>query len=128
MISSVPTTEEQVLAAAQRRAEALVAGDPDALRALLHPSLRWTTFRGAVLTRDEYVEANTGSGLGWRSQRLRDPQVVVVGDTAVLTAVVLDEVQRGPEVATFTLRLTQTWVRGARGWQCLAGHAGPEVA
>ena len=122
------TPEQQVLAAAHRRADALAAGDRAALRDLLHPALQWTTRRGAVLSREEYVDANTGSGLVWRSQRLQDPRVVVVGDAAVLTAVVVDEVLPNDGVETFRLRLTQTWVRGQSGWQCLAGHAGPEVA
>jgi hypothetical protein len=39
---------EQVLRAADRRATALADGDAGALRSLLHPHLRWTTFRGDV--------------------------------------------------------------------------------
>jgi len=96
----------EVIAAALRRADALAAGDADGLTALLHPSLRWTTFTGDVLTRDEYVTGNTAGGLTWRSQRLHDPVVVVVGDTAVLTAVVTDEVRRGGHDETNRLRLT----------------------
>src|SRR5579871_6073212 len=38
--------EEEVIQAARRRAAALAAGDEVALRALVHPGLRWTTFRG----------------------------------------------------------------------------------
>jgi hypothetical protein len=34
-------------------------------------------------------------------------------------------VTRDGQAQTFTLRLTQTWVRSPQGWQCLAGHAGP---
>jgi hypothetical protein len=47
---------------------------------------------------------------------------------AVLTAVVVDRVRRGGREETFRMRLTQTWVRSAEGWQCLAGHAGPRLA
>jgi ketosteroid isomerase-like protein len=118
---------EQVLLAAEQRAAALAAGDPDALRALMHPALQWTTYQGDVLSRDAYIDANTGGVLTWRSQRLEGTRVVVVGDTAVLTALVTDEVRRDGQDQSFTLRLTQTWVRADCGWQCLAGHAGPEV-
>ncbi len=116
-----------VLAAAERRAEALAAGDVEVLTELMHPSLQWTTFTGQVLSREQYIAGNAGGDLTWRSQRLDDPVVVVVGDTAVLTALVTDEVTKEGQDATFTLRLTQTWVRAESGWQCLAGHAGPEV-
>jgi hypothetical protein len=114
----------EVLAAARRRAEALAARDPEVLTELMHPSLRWTTHTGDVLTREQYVVGNTRGDLRWRSQRLEDAQVVVVGDTAVLTAWVTDDVTRDGRDQTFTLRLTQTWVRDEDGWLCLAGHAG----
>jgi ketosteroid isomerase-like protein len=118
---------EQVLLVAEQRAIALAAGDPDALRALMHPSLQWTTYKGDLLSREQYVAGNTGGVLTWKSQRLQGTRVVVVGDTAVLTALVTDEVRRDGQDQSFTLRLTQTWVRAESGWQCLAGHAGPEV-
>jgi hypothetical protein len=55
--------EDEVLAAAQRRAEALAARDAEALRALHHRALRWTTHRGAVLDRDAYIAGNTGCAI-----------------------------------------------------------------
>ncbi|HET9945978.1 MAG TPA: nuclear transport factor 2 family protein [Actinomycetes bacterium] len=113
----------EVLAAAERRADALAARDARVLNDLMHPSLQWTTHTGAVLTREQYVVGNTEGALRWRSQRLAEPRVVVVGDTAVLTALVTDDVTRDGRDQTFTLRLTQTWVRSSEGWQCLAGHA-----
>jgi ketosteroid isomerase-like protein len=109
--------------AARRRAAALAARDEAALRRLMHPDLRWTTFRGDVLARDAYIEGNVRGSLVWLAQRLDDVRVVVVGDTAVLTARVTDEVRRDGQDQCFTLRLTQTWVRTPEGWQCLAGHA-----
>lgn len=128
MIGSVHSDEElEVLAAAGRRAEALAERDANALRALLHPALRWTTFMGEVLDREAYITGNTAGDLVWLSQRLADVNVTVEGTTAVLTAVVTDSVRRDGHDRVFRLRLTQTWVRGADGWRCLAGHAGPEV-
>lgn len=128
MIGSMHSDEGlEVLAAAGRRAEALAERDADTLRALLHPALRWTTFTGEVLDREGYIAGNTAGDLVWRGQRLADVNVTVVGTTAVLTAVATDSVRRDGCDQVFRLRLTQTWVRGADGWQCLAGHAGPEV-
>jgi hypothetical protein len=118
---------DEVLAAAERRSRALVGRDRDALHALHHPQLRWTTHRGDVLDRDDYVRGNTEGPLVWLGQRLEDADVVAAGDAAVLTAVVVDEVEQGGERMTNRLRLTQVWVRGDEGWTCLAGHAGPPV-
>ena len=115
--------EEEVTQAALRRAAALAAGDEAALRLIMHPGLRWTTFRGEVLGYEDYIAGNTRGDVRWRSQRLSDVTVTVVGDAAVLTAAVTDEVTRDGHDVAFRLRLTQTWVRTADGWRCLAGHA-----
>jgi ketosteroid isomerase-like protein len=118
---------DDVLQAATARAEALSRGDAQALRSLMHPQLRWTTFRGDVLDRDQYVNGNTNGSLRWHDQRLLDPHVAVVRDTAVLTAVVIDEVTHSGGRETYRLRLTQTWVRQDGKWLCLSGHAGPRL-
>lgn len=122
MRPDVPAAE-QVIAAARRRAAALAAGDEAALRQLMHPELRWTTYRGEVLGYADYIAGNTGGALRWRAQRLDDVVVVVARETAVLTAAVTDEVSRDGRDQVFRLRLTQTWVRTPEGWRCLAGHA-----
>lgn len=117
-----------MIAAAKSRAAALVAGDADALRQLMHPSLRWTTYRGVTLDRDSYIEGNTESALVWLRQELDEIEVWVVGDVAVLTAIVTDSVRENGVEIVNRLGLTQTWVRAGTAWQCIAGHAGPPVA
>lgn len=63
----------------------------------------------------------------WRSQTLSHPHVVVVADTAVLYAEVIDVVSPDDhEARTFRMPMTQVWVRVEGGWKCLGGHAGPE--
>jgi uncharacterized protein DUF4440 len=97
MVGSVPHSvppEEEVAGAALRRAAALAAGDEAALRLLMHPGLQWTTLRGEVLGYAEYIARNTRGRLRWRSQRLDGIAVTVADDTAVLTAMVTDEVSR----------------------------------
>jgi ketosteroid isomerase-like protein len=116
-------SEREVLDAADRRARALVERDAAALLALHHPELRWMTHRGEVLDRETYVRGNTEGELRWLEQRLEHAVVVIEGETAVLTGVVVDEVERDGSRETFRLRLTQTWVRDGDGWVVLAGHA-----
>jgi len=121
------TDASAVLDAANRRAEALAAGNADQLRLLMHPDLRWTTHRGQVLDREAYIGGNTNGTLRWVSQSLEQPHVVVVADTAVLTSLVVDRVERDGRTQEFRMRATQTWVREDHGWVCLAGHAGPAM-
>ncbi|MFI1993949.1 nuclear transport factor 2 family protein [Actinoplanes sp. NPDC020271] len=119
--------EEEVLAAAAARSAALVAGDAEQLKRLHHPSLRWTTHRGEVRDRAAYLAGNEPGTLRWLDQKLSGVDVVVAGTVAVLTAEVTDVVSRDGQPRTFRMRLTLTWVAGPDGWQCLAGHAGPQL-
>ncbi len=117
------SARDDILAAAEQRSAALVARDPEALRALHHRDLRFITPRGEVRDLDQYVAGNTEGDLVWRGQRLSEADVVVVADTAVLTALVHDEYERAGEPGAHTMRLTLTWVREAGAWQVLAAHA-----
>lgn len=123
--TDAPGSRREVVQAAEARGRALAEGDDVALRRLLHEDFRWTSHTGATLTRDEYIARNTGGSVVWRSQRLIDPAVTVVGETAVLVAETVDVVVHGAAVKTFRMPVTQTWVREPSGWRCLAGHAGP---
>jgi hypothetical protein len=115
---------DDVLTVAELRASALVAGEPDRLRRLLHPEFRWTTHRGERLDREGYVRANTRD-LRWTKQRLEDPEVTVVGDTAILLCTAHDTVVRDGVEMYLVAPVTQVWVRAHKGWVCLAGHSGP---
>jgi ketosteroid isomerase-like protein len=117
---------QEVIDAAKDRASALASGDAEKLRGLLHEQFRWTTHVGQTFDRSEYIHRNTEGHTVWSSQALAEADVVVVGDTAVLHAEVIDVVlSRGDEPATFRMPMTQVWVRLDGGWRCLAGHAGP---
>jgi Domain of unknown function (DUF4440) len=118
---------DAVLAAARERARALAGGDEDALRRLLHPDFGWTSHTGERFDRESYLRANRGGGTVWHGQTLRDPAVVVVGAAAVLTCVVVDRVDKGDGVRTYTMPMTQTWVDVDGRWLLLAGHAGPRI-
>ena len=119
------TARDEILAAAERRSRALVARDPDALRELHHPQFRFTTPRGELRDRDAYIHGNTAGDLVWRDQRFSDVDVVVVGDTAVLTTLAHDEFERAGTPGAHTMHFTLVWVREDGTWRALAGHAGP---
>lgn len=118
-------TRQQVVRAAEARASALAEGDADQLAQLLHTDFRWTAHTGDVFTRDDYIRRNTAGQVRWRSQELRNVQVTIAGEVAVLLAEVTDVVGAGDEPETFRMPVTQVWVRQDGRWRCLAGHAGP---
>lgn len=118
---------DEVLRLAEARAAALVEGEPDRLRRLLHPEFQWTSHRGERYDRETYVLANTRD-LRWVKQRLEDPEVTVVGDTAILLCTVHDTVVRDGEELTLRVPVTQVWIRAHKSWVLLAGHVGPVLA
>ncbi len=115
-----------VLARVEARSAALADADPEALRALLHPDFRWTSHVGDSFDRESYIRSNTTGRTVWRAQTVLDPQILVVGDAAVLRCTVVDEVG-AVDVETFRMPMTQCWVRVDGEWMCLAGHAGPRL-
>ena len=121
------TVEDQVVARALARADALASGDAERLRSLLHPAFHWTSHLGEQFDRDQYVASNTTQSLTWSAQSLTGTAVTVVGDTAVLRCVVTDRVDKGHGTETYRMPMTQTWVRVEDRWLCLAGHAGPRL-
>jgi hypothetical protein len=94
----VTTAEQEVLAAAELRAAALAGGDAARLTDLLHEDFRWTAHVGKTYDRAEYIRRNTEGHTVWRSQTLIDPEVVVVGEAAVLYAEVRDVVRSDGDV------------------------------
>jgi ketosteroid isomerase-like protein len=119
----------QVVAPARHRASALADGDTERLTTLLHAEFHWTSHVGERFDRTEYVRRNTQGDTVWRSQELTATEVVVVGDTAVLTTTVTDVVlTETGEAATFRMPVTQVWVRDRDRWLCLVGHAGPRLS
>jgi cold shock CspA family protein len=127
---ATPAEREQLehgglVVAARARAAALATNDAENLLRLLHPDFTWTSHRGEVLDRASYVRGNTDGSLTWLEQRLEEVRTRIVGDTGVLTCVAHDRVVRDGVELTFTMPVTQTWVREQHQWRCLAGHAGP---
>lgn len=127
-IFGVVTDSDDVLGAAQARASAMAGKDEARLRELLHPRFVWISHKGEWFDLDSYLDSNRRGSNTWHGQELRDAEVRVVGDTAVLRCIVVDRVDVGAgEPETFTMPMTQTWVREHGRWLCFAGHAGPRL-
>lgn len=122
------TDSDDVLRAAEERAVAMASRDEARLRGLLHPRFSWITHQGDWFDLDSYLESNRRGSITWYGQELRNAEVRVVGDTAVMRCLVVDRVDvGGGEPETFIMPMTQAWVREDGRWLCLAGHAGPRI-
>jgi ketosteroid isomerase-like protein len=112
--------ERAVLAAEDRRYQALVAGDLDALEEVFADELSYTHSSGAVDTKASYLEKlRTGY---YVYQRIDHPvdRVSVVGDCAIVVGrMIADlEVQGSPKHLD-NLALA-VWTRARGPWQLLA--------
>jgi hypothetical protein len=112
-------TSAEVLEAARRRAEALAAGDAQALRLLLHPQFRWVAHTGERFDRDSYAASITSPVELVASEELADADIVMHDQTAVLRCQVL---QPGEGGEALPMSMTQVWVLHDDHWVCLVGH------
>ncbi|WP_366484821.1 nuclear transport factor 2 family protein [uncultured Arthrobacter sp.] len=119
------TAERDVLDTALKRVEFLRRRDARSLTELLHPAFGWTSHTGEHFNRDAYVRSNTGGSAEWHGQELRDPKVTVLGETAILRCLVVDDVSTGQGRRQYRMPMTQVWVDRGGAWLLLAGHAGP---
>ena len=116
--------DEIVAAAEARRARSSPATPTRCARCTIRTCAGRPT--AATCATSTVHRGNTEGDLVWRDQRLTDVDVVTVGDTAVLTALVHDEFERAGEPGAHSMRLTLVWVRDDEGtWRVLAGQAGP---
>ena len=95
--ASRPFTSDDVLSAALQRAKAMAGKNEARLRELLHPSFTWISHKGDWFDLESYLDSNRRGSNTWHGQELRDPEVRVVDETAVLRCIVVDSVDIGSD-------------------------------
>lgn len=121
--SSQPPNEPLVLQAEQRRCEALLRGDTDALQALMSPGLVYGHSTGAYDSRDSYLHKLRSGALRYRALTLTPSQVHCGPHAAVVTghmeAVIVKD---GQEKTVRSLYMTVWWP--SDGQWLLQAHQG----
>jgi hypothetical protein len=112
----------EVLDVAAARAAALAAQDWELVDAQLHPEFVYTNSQGARLRRGAYLDFLRDGPLRWRAQSFEDVHVSRVGSTAVLTGVVVDDVDVGEAHHVLRFATTQVYVLVEARWRYLAGQ------
>lgn len=124
-----PSAEAELLAADQRRHEAVKAGDGAAVRALIHPSLLVNGPRGVIISGDQLV-ADVGSSriATMRFERTVD-RARITGDVGVVMGheivVPTADSQEGKIFGARELhrRYTSVYLREGGRWLLIARHA-----
>ncbi len=126
MTGSAESTKADVLQREAERCAAMMAGDFDRLREILHPELTHVHAKGQLDDYDSYF-AGGGTRVTYREVSRSDLTVRLAGDAAVMTgrqrlvAVRKD----GSGTVTIDSRVLQVWVRASGGWRQLAFQTTP---
>ena len=123
MQTNDPLACQEVVEAANRRSQALVAGDAGAMAQILAPEFVYINASGQVFTRDAYLHAYVGSGwIKWQTQNLDEVQVLCYGAVAVMICRVRDQTIANDQWSDDYYRSQFVYVKRDDRWQCVAGQ------
>jgi hypothetical protein len=119
------STEDEVLAAEDRRYEALLGPDLPTLERLFHDQLSFAHSSGVRDTRDEYLEKIRNGYYDYL--RIDHPveRVDVLGDTAVVIGRMTADLTVEGTAKTINNLALAVWTRAAGEWQLVAYASTP---
>src|SRR5262245_24314776 len=108
-----------------RRYQALIDSDFEALDKLLSDDLVYTHSTGQSDTRAEYIGLCKKGVFRYRKIERPIERIQVYGETVVVTGrVKMDAIIEG-NAKLLNSRYTNVWVKGAKGWQMVAWQSTP---
>jgi ketosteroid isomerase-like protein len=125
----MPASEiDQVRAAEQRRAAAMIAADVDAIADLLDERLIYCHSSGVVDTRESYLDELRKSEYTYHAVELDtiDHQIVTVGQVIINSVMTVSMTVRSTgRTVSRQIRATSVWVQAddAPGWRLLVSHS-----
>ncbi len=110
----------------QQRCAAMMDGDIEKLRQLLHPDLTHVHAKGQIDGYDSYFSTG-GFNVHYKRLERAELNVRVMGDTALMTGrqLLVGVRKNGTGTVTIDSRVIQVWVKEAGGWQQLAFQTTP---
>ena len=121
--ATAATVEEELNQLEERRYEALIGGDWQALEALLADEFFYNTASGASLSKSAFLDyMKSGAAIVKRAAR-EDAKVRGYGDVALVTGIVHIDVTLKGEDKTLHSRYLHVWVTGPAGWKLVARQA-----
>jgi ketosteroid isomerase-like protein len=112
--------DKDVLAALEAWKQAALKGDAAALGRLYHDDLAYTHSNGMTQTKAVAIAAETAPNGVYKAIEMRDVDVHVYGDTAILEYK-LDLTHFAGDTAH--LHEIMVWLKSPQGWQMRARHA-----
>jgi ketosteroid isomerase-like protein len=111
----------------ERRWQAMIDKDIDALNTLLHSQMRYTHSNATVDTKDSYITAIENKVFDYRNVETKDTEIQLIGenDLGLVNGEALISVLAGGRELTLDCRYTCLWKHTDNGWQFLAWHNTP---
>jgi ketosteroid isomerase-like protein len=123
VIVSAATVEDELNQLEESRYAALIAGDWQALDALLADEFFYNTGTGASLTKSAFIEyMKSGAAVVKKAVR-EDSRVRVYGDAALVTGIAHVDVTVKGEEKTLHSRYLHVWTRQNQSWKLVARQA-----
>jgi len=124
--SAQPTSEsveQELIKLENQWVDAVVKLDFTFLDRVLADDYTWTGADGNVVTKAQLVASlKSGEGGKVTSAVIDEMKVRVYGDAAVVLGRSTEKVQYKGEVTSGQVQWTDTWVKRAGRWQCVAEH------
>jgi len=114
------SAEKDVLAAVDAWKQAALKGDVAALGRIYHDGLQYTHSNGMTQNKAVAIAAETAPNGIYKGVEMRDVEVHVYGDTAILEYK-LDLTHFAGDTAH--LHEIMVWLNSPKGWQLVARHA-----
>jgi len=108
-----------------RRFQAMIDGEFDAVDKLLGDGLVYTHSNGQFDTRAEYIALFKKGAFKYLKIERPTENIQVYSDTVVVTGRVQMEVIVEGKPKLINSRYTDVWIKGAKGWQMVVWHATP---
>jgi ketosteroid isomerase-like protein len=119
------SAEDDILAAEERRYEALLGPDLPALERSFHDRLSYAHSSGVRDTKDEYLEKIRNGYYDYHRIEHAVERVDVLGDTAVVTGRMTADLDVQGTAKTIDNLALAVWTRTDDGWQLIAYASTP---
>ena len=121
--SNAATVEEDLNVLENRRYDALIGGDWQALDALLADEFFYNTAAGASLTKSAFVDYMKSGAAVVRKAVREEAKVRDYGEVALVTGVAHVEVTLKGEDKTLHSRYLHVWAKDGQSWKLVARQA-----
>ncbi len=124
-VSHDKTIEQTLLSLDDLRREALLKGDESTIDNLFDDQLMYIHSSAIVDSKSSYLKAMRTGEMSYFSIELRDRQVQVVGEIALLTGIAHMNIQINAMPRMANIRYTTTWRKQKNTWQMLVFASTP---